>query len=221
MLYLPVRLVIVWTVLCALAIGFGRQALVPALPLFDRVIDVVQDDFVASVEIAQDQGAWVLKMQPLLVRPVGLNAELAMPAGTRLRWFVTHVDHTLVPPLLFLMALLAWPAGRWRELAARLLVAVPVLLLLLALTAPILLAGQVQMVAADLAVLAGGPRREPLLVTLMVFMESGGRWLLPLAGGVLCIALGRWSQGARTQMLPVAGRRTENAAPTAAPPPLS
>ena len=191
------RLVAVWTVLCALAIGYGRQAIALALPLFDRVIDVVQDDFVATVEIAQEEGAWVLRVRPLLVRPVGLNAELAMPAGTRLRWFVTHVDHTLVPPLLFLMALLAWPAGRWRELAARLVAAVPILLLILALTAPILLVGQVQMVAADLAVLAGGPRREPLLVTAMVFMESGGRWLLPLAGGVLCIVLGRSLQGSR------------------------
>ena len=83
-LYLSVRLVLVWTVLCALAIGFGRQALVPALPLFDRVIDAIQDDFVASVEIARDQDAWVLRIQPLLVRPVELNAALAMPANTRL-----------------------------------------------------------------------------------------------------------------------------------------
>ena len=160
-------------------------------------------------------------MQPLLVRPVALNAELAMPAGTRLRWFVTHVDHTLVPPLLFLMALLAWPADRWGELTARLLAAVPVLVLILALTAPLLLVGQAQMVVADLAALAGDPRREPLLVTLMVFMESGGRWLLPLAGGVLCIALGRWLQGARTKVQPGAGGRAENPAPTATLPPLS
>jgi hypothetical protein len=208
LLYLSVRLVAVWTVLCALAIGFGRQALAPALPLFDRVIDVVQDDFAGTVEIAQSEGAWVLRVRPLLVRPVRLSAELAMPAGTRLRWFVTHVDHTLVPPLLFLMALLAWPAGRWRELAARLVVAVPVLLLVLGLTAPILLVGQVQMVVADLAVLAGGPRREPLLVTSMVFMESGGRWLLPLAGGILCIALGRRLQGRRaTCTAPAASHR--------------
>jgi hypothetical protein len=211
-LHLSVRLVLVWSVLCALAIGLGRQALVPALPLFDRVIDMVQDDFVATVEIAQDQGTWVLRIQPLLVRPVTLSAELAMPPGTRLRWFVTHVDHTLVPPLLFLMALLTWPATRRRELAARLLLAVPVLLLILTLTAPILLVGQVEMVTADLAVLAGAPRREPPLVTLMVFMESGGGWLLPLAGGVLCIALGRRLQGAKNELRGFAGGPAVNGA---------
>lgn len=200
LLNLSVRLLVVWSVLCALAIGFGRQAAALALPLFDRVIDGVQGEFTASAEIAQDQGAWVLRIQPLLVRPVSLNAGLAMPGGTRLRWFVTHVDHTLVPPLLFLMVLLAWPAGRWRELALRLVVAAPLLLLIVALTAPILLVGQVQMVVADLAGLAGDARREPPLVTLMVFMESGGRWLLPLAGGVLCIAVGRWLGHARPRL---------------------
>ncbi len=219
-LHLSVRLVLVWSVLCALAIGFGRQAVALALPLFDGVIDRVQDDFVANVELAQDQGVWVLRMQPLLIRPVALNAGLAMPPRTRLRAFVTHVDHTLVPPLLFLMVLLAWPARRWRELAVRLLLAAPVLLLILALTAPILLAGQVQMVFADLAVLAGSPRREPLLVTLMVFMESGGRWLLPLAGGVLCIGLGRWLRDVRYR-IPSAGTPAGNGTPPAPSPPLS
>lgn len=186
-----VRLVIVWSVLCALAIGLGRQALTPALPLYDRVIDAIQDDFVATVEMAREQDGWVLRIQPLLVHPLKLNAELSMPAGTRLRWFITHVDHTLVPPVLLLMATLAFPAARWRELAARLLIALPVLVLILALTAPVLLVGQVQITAADLARLAGEPRREPALVTLMIFMESGGRWLLPLAGGALCWVLGR------------------------------
>ncbi len=218
-LRVSVRVVVVWAILCALAIGFGRQMLALALPLFDRTIEVVQDDFVARVEIAQDHGAWVLRMQPLLVRPLYLNANLAVPQGTRLRWFFTHVNHTLVPPLLLLMALLAWPVAGWRELAARLLTGVPVLVLVLALTVPILLVGQVQMMAAYLAVLAGAARREPVLVTLMVFMESGGRWLLPLAGGVLCIALGRWLQGARPRMQPPGGGRAESAAPSATLPP--
>jgi len=200
LLRIATRLVVVWALLCAAAIGFGRPALTLALPLFDRVIAAVQDDFAAGVEMAQDGKAqngkgWVLRMQPTLVRPVRLNAELAMPAGTRLRWFATHVDHTLVPPLLFLMALLAWPPDRRSELLIRLLVALPMFLLILALTAPIQLVGQVQMVLAELAALAGEPQREPPLVTLMVFMESGGRWLLPLAGAVLCIALGRRLRG--------------------------
>jgi len=201
---------VVWALLCVATIGFGRQALALALPLFDRMIAVLQGDFAASVEIAQDgtaqdgkvpdakpkdSKAWVLRMQPTLVRPAQLNAELAMPAGTRLRWFVTHVDHTLVPPLLFLMVLLGWPADSRAELRIRLLSALPMLLLILALTAPVQLVGQVQMVQAELAALAGEPRGEPPLVTLMVFMESGGRWLLPLVAGILCIALGRKLRG--------------------------
>lgn len=186
-----VRLLLVWCVLCALAIGLGRQALTLALPLYDGVIEVIQDDFVATVQMTHTPDGWVLRMQPFLVRPLRLNADLSMPAGTRLRWFVTHVDHTLVPPVLLLMVTLALPAARWRELAVRLLLALPVLILVLALTAPVLLAGQVAIMAADLARLAGAPQRQTPLVALMIFMESGGRWLLPLAGGVLCIALAR------------------------------
>lgn len=201
-LRLSVRLVVVWALLCAATIGFGRPALSLALPLFDRVIAALQDDFVASVEMAQDGQAWVLRMQPTLVRAARLNAELAMPAGTRLRWFVTHVDHTLVPPLLFLMVLLAWPAERRSELLVRLTTAVPALVLILASTAPVQLVGQVQMVQAELSTLAGASPREPALVTLMVFMESGGRWLLPLTCGVLCIALGRWLGGSRRDRHP-------------------
>lgn len=192
LLRLSARVVVVWVVLSALVIGFGRQGLAGALPMLDRVVNLVQEDFVATVEIVQDAGEWVLRIQPVLVRPVRLNAELSLPPGTRLRRFVTHVDHTLVPPLLFLLVLFAWPASRWRELAVRLLLAVPVLVLVLALTAPILLVGQVQMVLTDLKVMAGDPFRQPALVRMMVFMESGGRWLLALAGGVVCIAAARW-----------------------------
>jgi hypothetical protein len=191
LLRLSLRVLVVWVVLAVALLVGGRALLSALLPVFGAFIDLMQPDFVPSLEIAPDAQGWVLRLRPLVAKAIGVGPGVVIPAGTRLDWFSTSVDHTLVPILLFLTALLSWPATSTREWGLRLLAALPALIWVLLLSAPILLIGRVQMWVTGLAVRNGAAFQEPALVTFMIFMESGGRWLVPLGAAAACIALGQ------------------------------
>ncbi|MBT8447789.1 MAG: hypothetical protein KJO38_11595, partial [Gammaproteobacteria bacterium] len=102
---------------------------------------------------------------------------------------------------------LGWPAANLKQRLVMILAGIPAAALLLAVTTPFQLAGHVQIYLQQLAGQAGVARAEPLSLTYMIFLESGGRWMLAVALAVLCVGAG--------QLLP-AGKRP--AAADAAPP---
>jgi hypothetical protein len=194
-LRLSLRVLLTWAGLAVVLLIGGRVLLTAMLPLFNVFIDLMQPDFVPSLEIARDADGWVVRLRPLIAKAIAVGPGTIIPPGTRLDWFSTSLDHTLVPILLFFTALLSWPTTSAREWGLRVLTGLPALLVVLLLSAPILLIGRVQMWLTELAVRNGAPFHEPAWVTFMIFMESGGRWLLPLVAAVACISAGRTLSG--------------------------
>jgi len=191
LLRLSLRAIAICSVLgLALFLG-GRLVVFAALPALTVFIDTVQSDFVADLSLAPARGGWMVQMRPLSVRAIPIAPGKVLQAGTRLEPFATTLAHTLVPPLLFLTAVLVWPATRPREWLVRLLAAVPTLAVLLLLGAPILLMGRLQMWLVEMGMHYGAAFREPAWVTFMIFMESGGNWLLPLCAAIACVGIGR------------------------------
>jgi hypothetical protein len=194
-LRLSLRVLLTWAGLAVVLLFGGRVLLTAMLPLFNVFIDLMQPDFVPSLEIVPDADGWVVRLRPLIAKAIAVGPGTIIPPGARLDWFSTSVDHTLVPILLFLTALLSWPTTGTREWGLRVLTGLPALIVVLLLSAPILLIGRVQMWVTELAVRNGAAFHEPALVTFMIFMESGGRWLVPLVAAAACIALGQSLRG--------------------------
>jgi len=189
LMHLSLRLVAVWLVLSLLFVSTGTQVLRLLAPLLLWVVDIVQSDFVGTLDVVEVNGEWMIQLKPLTLHPIPLHGGWRLRGGVELGSIGTHVVHTLVPVVLLLTPLLAWPAIRLTEVFLRLALGLPALVATLALTAPILLVGHVQMSIVRAAVSAGAPFHEPFLITFVLFMEGGGRWLLPLALAIGCIAL--------------------------------
>lgn len=98
-----------------------------------------------------------------------------------------HLEHMLLPVVLLYTVLGAWPQPDWRRRMVVMLAGVPGALLALALTAPFLLAGKIEMLLLERAAAMGVPRAEPGLLRWMLFTEGGGRWLLAIVLALVII----------------------------------
>jgi hypothetical protein len=185
------RLLAAWALLSALGYFFGAELLAPLLPLFAFVAHVVQSDFVPALDVAGSGADATLRMAALVVRTIPLSADLAIAPATRVDYTTTHVFHALVPAVLLLSALFAWPVADRREAWLRAALGLPALLASLLLTTPLFLAGRFQMAIVDAAVRAGSQPQPGWLVDWVLFTEGGGRWLIPLAAALACIATAR------------------------------
>jgi hypothetical protein len=65
----------------------------------------------------------------------------------------------------------------------------PGAIIVMAVTTPLFLAARVQMNTMQFALQMGGKPAKPFLIDWMIFTESGGRWLIPIVVGIVCISL--------------------------------
>jgi hypothetical protein len=221
LLRLTLRLAVAWLVLASAMLALSQWLLASVLPLLDVAVNLLQDDFSAVLKLSRESGSWLVHMEPLTVRPIPMTDQVQLRQFITLQKYVTHVDHTLVPVVLLLTGVLASPFRNTRELALRLLLTLPALLIVLILGAPVLLIGQVQMTLVELAVRAGARFHEPWMVWLTVFMESGGRWLLPTAAAIACITLARWVLAPKPATAVAPAPRVERSGAVTASPPMS
>lgn len=64
----------------------------------------------------------------------------------------------------------------------------PVAALVLALTTPFHLVGLIELAVQKAAKANQFPRAAPLTLEWMIFLEGGGRWLLPVVAALLCLS---------------------------------
>lgn len=164
------------------------------IPLFQIALDLMQPQISTAMAVVNVQGQWMIELRPMTLETIALFGDKVLAPFVRLDPIRTHVDHSLLPLLLLATMVCAWPAHGVRERIERLVWAVAAALALTFATVPLYLAGRFDLeVARFIANNGGGMHRRPL-VEAMVFMESGGRWLLPLLLAAVCILLGRRSQ---------------------------
>lgn len=186
---LGIRALFAWVVVCSVLLAVRLPLMSMLLAYFDFIIRLLQPDFSPSLRLANEGGSWMIQLFPFLVRPVDLTGQLALRPFIALQPISVHVDHALVPLVLLLTAAASWPVAGRLEALLRMLFTAAALPIVLALTTPVLLAGRAQMSVVELALTQGASFQEPVLVTLLIFMESGGRWLLPLALAVAGVVL--------------------------------
>ena len=69
--------------LAALLLVFGAKGVGALLPLLTSAIDLSQRDFVVTLQLAHESGEWMLRMQPLVLRPLELAANWTIPPGAQ------------------------------------------------------------------------------------------------------------------------------------------
>jgi len=152
----------------------GDRLIRPVLPFVAAVIEVIQSDYQATLKISNDQPG-LIQMQATTRRVIpsiaGRGAKLT--AGV-------HVSHSLVPLVLLFSFLLAWPVDKLQHRLILLILGIPLSFSLVALTLPFQLAGSLENMFQGYAQQYDVNREKPLLLTWMLFLEVGGRWLLPI-----------------------------------------
>lgn len=181
------RVLLAWAIACAAVFIAQRPLMAALLPFFDVVVGLLQRDFSATLRLVEDKGQAAIQMIPFLLRPVPLTEQLAVRPFITLPPLRVSVDHALVPLALLAAGIASWPFAGLREAVVRVLLAIAVLPLVLGLTTPVLLVGQQQVIFFEASLRRGAGFEQPGLVALMIFMETGGRWLLPLAVAVGCV----------------------------------
>jgi hypothetical protein len=173
----------------------GDRLICPLLPPFETVFRLAKPGFDAlfHIEVSPD-GHQIITASAYTTVAVALDATHSIAPFTHLDQTV-YVDlvHALIPPVILLTGLLAWPFTGFREILQRTLLGLLGLFLTLCLTTPLYLAGLVETVVTDLAHADGvktSTYPSPLRMW-MIFTELGGLWLLPIVLATVCIGLSR------------------------------
>lgn len=202
------RLALAWLVLTLLAVIAGSGVASFFVPLIELGVDWLQDDYVARVGLVEArERRWLaadeLQMRGVRMRPVLLAPGLTLPAGSEVAAAV-HVSHVLVPVVITLALVLAWPARSTAVRIVSLGTAVVALAAVQALTVPVMLVGVIDIEVLERAAAAGvEDPPEPLRLAWLLFVENGGRWALAL--GAAALAVGAGEAAARRSRRPAAG----------------
>jgi hypothetical protein len=185
------RLVLAWLVVSLLVAFLGHRLIALLLPFFTVVVALALPDTVPSLAVVLRDHEYLLTLSFWTTRPVELGDQAMLASFSRFENATTHVSHSLVPATILLVPLLAWRARTLTERMLRLLLGVPVLIAVLAATSPLLLAGRAEMMFLEMRLGHGAQPWTPPLVWWLIFLESGGRWLLAVIGAVGCLAAAR------------------------------
>lgn len=186
------RALLVWVVVCAIVFLAQRPIATGLLPPFKFMVGLLQQDFTVTLRM-QDHGAGTLiEATPFLMRPIRLAGDLALRPFVSLPPLTVNVDHALVPMVLLVTGIASWPFSGRREAIARGVLAVACLAVLMLFATPVLIVGMQQIAFLEAAQQHGAAVHETPLVTLMIFMESGGQWLLPLALAFASLIASNW-----------------------------
>ena len=187
---LTVRALLAWIALSALGILFAKALGDSLLPLLEFVIRLVTQDYAPALKLLPEHHDFQIELSGLVMRPLHLTDSLVIRPGTELT-AQTHLLHTLVPAVIELAAVLAWPVTRWPERLVGILLGIVTAIAVIAATAPFVLIGTVEISLQEWVVNSGGRRPEPWPLTWMLFCEMGGRWLLAVLAAVTSIRMAR------------------------------
>lgn len=180
------RLFLVWVLLSTAAKVWGSWLIKAISPWLAYIIERAVPGFDAQLHLmALDSGA-VLQLRAFAQGPIHLTGSFGLPPGATITT-ATHVGHAMIPPVLMLSLLAAWPLHAFTQYGRLLLVGGVAAFGLISLTTPLLLVGKLEMFFTELAERRGLTYDPSLFVDWSIFMEMGGRWLLPIvaAGGII------------------------------------
>lgn len=182
------RLCVVWLLGSVLCFAWSAPILDGLAPVIGAAVRVIAPALDATVRYVEDDAVPQLLLDATAADAIVLAPGLTVPAGQPLPARASGV-HVLVPLVLLASALGALPARHARERLWLSLSALPFGLLTVLVTAPFQLVGLVEVAFQDFALSRGLERAAPVSLRWMLFLEGGGRWLVPLALAALAYAL--------------------------------
>jgi hypothetical protein len=183
---IAVRTLLAWIALSALGILLAKALGDSLLPLLEVVIRLVTQDYAPALKLLPEQHDIQIVLSGLVMRPLHLTESLAIPPGTELT-AQTHLLHTLVPAVIELTAVFAWPVSGWPERLVGILLGIVTAIAVIAVSAPFVLIGTIEISLQEWVATSGGQRPEPWALTWMLFCEMGGRWLLAVLAAIASI----------------------------------
>ena len=174
------------------SLGFlGAQPLGEALlPVITFILHLAAPGLAPALTLVPENHDHLIRLSAWVLSPVAVTPGKSVEAGVEL-FAGIHLLHTLVPSVILLATLAAWPVDRWQRRVALLGAGLALAVVLVAAVAPFQLLGQLEIQFAEFAARTGYERPVPWTLRWMIFCEMGGRWALPLAAAWLCI---RWSE---------------------------
>jgi hypothetical protein len=131
-------------------------------------------------------------MSSILLRSVPLDNLRFVEAASHINYFSMHLLHVLVPAVLLLGLLGAWPAWSIKEFTVRLSLGALAAVGVLGAVVPLTLAGKFSLWLVDTTARSPTPFQGDWLIHLLIFSEMGGRWLIPIVVGIACIGIARF-----------------------------
>ena len=189
-----------WLLLSLAGYAYGEALLVRCLPLLAATVQLIAPQYTPKVVINSRDGEANLVLDLRVRQAIHLSEDLIIPVGQPVP-ASANVVHVLVPLVLFFCVVCAWPARDWREQALALAFALPLAAGVLALTAPFQLVGLIELAVQQAAASQHLRLPVPLTLSWMVFMEGGGRWVLPILAGLLCGRAARQIRGDEQKIL--------------------
>ena len=182
------RLALAWAGLSLLGLATGEHLVSFLLPFFSDIINAMSSSYVHSLNTVEQNGTPLIEIKATLVEPIRAASTIVIPPGKSFSATV-YTWHVLVPVIIIYSLLIAWPVTYFRQRLQILLLGILTAMLLLAFTIPALLAGHIEAQLISLIQKVGGHPDVPFILDWVIFVELGGRWLLPIIGATGCVAL--------------------------------
>jgi hypothetical protein len=200
LLRLSLRGILAWCLVSAAGFLLARPIVAGMSPFFEGVIDAMQSDYAAQLDVVEAAEGPKISMTCTAKRQLVLARGKIVPFLASYNCARMDATHALVPVVIFLVAVIGWPIGDRRETLRRALGCVLLLPIILASTTPLLLYGLVEATLHPESFGAGAQVKA--LWQPFVFMEMGGSWLLPLVAAALCVGFCTRRKG-RSNRLPI------------------
>lgn len=182
------RLAIIGTGVLWLANAYALDAVRLILPLM-RAETALDGEFrILSLDLDQAGASPALRIRANLSRPLHVGQSVIYPMGWKPHtagWYQaeSNARGVLQTAVLVLVLVLIWPQRTLRELILRLLIALPLTALLVAIDVPLDLLGNLH----DLVLRHADPNGIRPLFVWSKFLEGGGNLVMALASAALAI----------------------------------
>ena len=185
-LKLFVKGLLVWIALSILFLFIGPNIIRILLPYFTFILNFISDNYISVLALKEFDGNMAVQASATTIRPIRFTQDLVLNTGYKVEP-ITNVIHNLVPLVIYFTVVLSWPAINIKERLILCLLGIPASLFMLGLFIPTILAGHIE---SQILIEAEEHARQvfntPFIMKYVVFMESGGRWLIPLIMALLC-----------------------------------
>lgn len=168
------RLLLSWTMLSIIGLIYCREIMRFFIPCLSWAINLIQDDYSAILQILDRDGGQLLLLATLSHDILPLVKEDKVSV-------LRDIMHFVMPLVAFLSLFFAWPAKGLQSRIRLLLLAVPLTLGWVVLTAPFQLAAATEAVFQTFSQPYQIIREKPSYLIWAHCLDNGGRWLRSIA----------------------------------------